>query len=251
MELANLLVTGIASKTPYRQPKTMVFLISFVLGLIVLLWRPVSIEIKQYDDLGVKMKEKIKKAVKAGSVLSTIIVGAIVGIMIMFQVGNVVTETLIHQRMWNVLALGDAVPGAGLAGVLRIYIMNHNTSVGVQYTQNISITQGKIRGYVDVNNTGMNINYSVAFDVIIKVRWNKTLAYNSSSHVWNLNWVNVTMTCSKWGIVNTSMTESNISGCTTQSYIWVNYYMNNTAVGYTLAKGDRVPTLRFYLRAYY
>lgn len=208
-------------------------------------------------------KENVKKGLKAGIPVSLIGIGIVCVIsvsLILSNTGNVAVEQIIppeentvieepiEQRYWQPLPMGDADPGAGNSGTLRVYVV----LTGQTYTSNLTSDAGYVLAYGDTNNAvlsenGTNVNYSTAFDIVELVRYNKTDAYNSSNSTWNLDWVKANITLKgALSVTNTSMTEYNISGCTTAQYIYVHYVYANQQIG----RGDSVDECRFYHEAY-
>ena len=196
-------------------------------------------------------KENIIKSLKAGVPLSLIgmsIVFAISAILILSNTGNVIVEQTIESRKWQPVNMGDADPGSGASGVLRVYVV----LTGQTYTSNLTSDAGYVLAYGDTNNAvlsenGTDVNYSTAFDIVVKVRWNQTHAYNSSNSTYNLDWVKANITLKgALSVTNTSMTEYNITGCS-GSYIYVHYVYANQQIG----RGDSVDECRFYFEAYF
>lgn len=199
--------------------------------------------------------EKNPKKGKAG-VRVGVVAGLIVGIMLLslvIPVPEVNWETgEIHFRMWHPNVLGDNDPGAGASGVLRVYVVEHGHYT---YTSNITQSDAEVYEWGDLNNShlGSNVPYSTAFDIVVKVRWNRTHAWNTT--VYELGWVRGNITCSAFTLSDDAMDEYNITGCGTPTYIWVHYVWDGTTggggSGEQISRGQNVTSCSFTFDAYY
>lgn len=202
-------------------------------------------------------KSKKQEWMKAG-ILSSLTAFGIVALLMLTNTGNVIVEqTVIEPKSWHRIPLGEADPGAGASGVLNVSIVAHHhfDPYTSNMTYNASYYSDKGKG--DVNNThiGDNVTYTGFFDIIVKVRWNRTHAYNSTAGAnprYRLDWVRGNITCAGLSIsADTAMAEYNITGTTNGLYIWVNYVMDNSGAGYQIGRGQNITTCSFTFDAYY
>jgi len=198
------------------------------------------------------MKKTTKSYVKAGGMLSFICIGFIAVLLLLSNTGDVIVEQVIRERQWQLVPMGDAAVASGQSGILRVYIHIHNLSA-TPYNLNLSVSNtNQVWGYADANNTHIsdNINYSEAFDIVYKVRWNATHCLNGT--VFNLDWIRGNLTVHAFSVADQAMAEQNITGCNTDStYIWVHYYDNNSGSGYTISRGQNVTHFWGNFSAYY
>lgn len=193
--------------------------------------------------------KKVKDFGKAGVLVSCLGVGFIAAMLVLTSPSEVLVED-VYQRSWKAVPMGDADPGAGASGVLIVYVVARSAFT---YTSNISIN-ASVFGSEETNNShaGNNIPYDTYFDVVVKVRWNKTHAYSTSNSTWMLPWVRGNTTCALLSIsADTAMDEYNISGTTNGKYIWVHYVIDNGGTGYSISRGDNITSHSFTFDAYY
>jgi hypothetical protein len=171
-----------------------------------------------------------------------------IGFMFAIQSISVVPEiknTPVYQKSWHLVGMADATIGAGVGGVLYTYIAKNAT---ITYTSNITGTANLYVWGWNRTTLGYTVPWGQSFDVVVKVRWNATEAYNSTSHAWNLAWVRANITCPGLGLTNASMTEYNITGCTGKGiFIWVHYVYPNK----TLTRNQKIEVCWMYFWAYY
>jgi len=219
------------------------------------------------------MKEKNKKILEAGSVMSCIIVGFVCALMIMTTTTQPLIENQLppvgHQKSWHYDVLGDITPGAGASGIVNISICKHNVFT---YTANItrnasmyvwSETNNTQAGTGSAGGTAASVPYTKRLDVVVKVRWNKTHAYNSTSKVWNVlpawaggttAWTRMNCTMPQFGLENASMVPYNITGqglSSSNLYLYVQYTFNASASGFWINKSQRIRTCYVRGWAYY
>lgn len=194
---------------------------------------------------------------KAGVSFGTVLgVCFVVAFVLLSQTGNVVVEQVV-ERQWQGVPVGEINFGGTNSSIVEIYIV----LTGQTYTANLSNTSGYwLAGasHHSQNNTHVssNVNHSTAFDIVAKVRWNKThcLAANNS---WDFDYVNLTVDCPGLSINDLAMDEYNITGQTQCEYVWVNYVADNSGSGYQLSRGQSinqsggVPTCLFNATAYF
>jgi len=156
----------------------------------------------------------------------------------------------IHMRQWHMIAVAEGNLGAGATGFMYAMIYPHQADPNTAYSTNLS--NSSAYEYSDTLNAEMigETPYDTAFDIVIKVRVNKTHAWNSTGNKWMLEWIYMHITCTDLGIpADTNMTEIEIAN--NSEYIWVHYYMNNAGNGYTITHNEKfnISSIKFY--AYY
>lgn len=196
---------------------------------------------------------KHKKSGRKAGILSGIIIGFIVALLFFSSIGNVVmdkpefVEREIRYRRVFLDWLGEATPGSGASGVLEVYVNNTNTSAS-PYDSNITgaLADG------DVNNSHIesDVPYGTAFDVVLKVRWNKTHAYDTA---WNLSLVRAYANCTVLGVTSIPMEETEINEST--DYVYVHYFLRDNdggaGSGFTIAEGVNVTGFAVVFESYY
>jgi len=208
------------------------------------------------------MKQKNKNIFEAGGVVSLLIVGFICALFTLTSVTENVSvntiKTATDGKSWHMVVLGDIAPGAGQSGIVNISIVKHGL-----FTYSANVTRNaSMFAYCETNNTEMtsttagvsNVKYGVRLDVLVKVRWNRTHMFNTTSHVWNSNWVRGNISMTVFGLENQSMIEWNITGQTmsaTLSYLDVYYVFNSSGSGFWINKSQRVKSCYFRGWAYY
>lgn len=208
---------------------------------------------------GKKMKKGIKKLSEASFIMGLVVA-------MFFVVSNVPMIPVMengHIRSWQSLtmnALGDIAPGAGKSGVINISLVKHGLyDYKLNITRNASMFAWSGFGG-EANNTqiGNNVPYGIKFDIVAKVRWNKTHAFNVSNSNWSLAWIRGNISMPRFLYQNYSLDEWNISSAgweATQNYLWVHYVLGSgkgTAnAGMSINKSQRVPQCYFRFWAYY
>jgi len=199
------------------------------------------------------MKKKGVSDNKAG-----VLVGMTVGLICMavFMYGlsldTVVVEDEYREMTWRRISLpflGDADPGSGASGVLEVYVNATNLTVGsTEY--NTNLTTGYETGTVNNSHIGSDVPYDTAFDVIVKVRWNKTHAYDTA---WNLSLVRAYANSSDLGVTAIQMNETSIVEAT--DFVYVHYYLHDAdggvGTGFTIAEGVNVTSFSVNFESYY
>ena len=219
-------------------------------------------------------KSDRKNASGLPAAVSLLAIGLVVGMLIITNSSPVPEEFVeqIEQREWqtiNLPMLGENDPGGIASGVMGVYIYAHSGKPGVAagggagdtagtFTHNLSVDEtgnASCFAYCDANNThaGSQVPYGSGFDIVVKVRWNKTHAYEDTNDTWMIRYTSATITCAELdaGLAdNATMFKVNITGCTGDEFIWVNYYVNNTNEGYNLTRGQNISHCRFWFDAY-
>lgn len=194
--------------------------------------------------------EKISNKFKAGGLLTLVAVGFIAASLFLFQFQSSVVVEPVWMEEFPLKPLRDADPGVGASGVLTVFCYPHSGDPGVTYVSNITdgwYAQG------DDNNThiGSDVPYDTAFDVVYKVRWNKTHAYNVTDTEWWLGWVKGFANSTVLGAASVAMLEYNITGCVATDFVWVHYVDNNGGAGYTINRGENVTSYIADFSSYY
>ena len=203
-----------------------------------------------------KKEATYKEYAIKGSAVTLLTIGLVVGMLVISNSSPVPTEVVEQVRQWQKDVLhpvGDNDPGVGNSGVLRVYIYKHQANPATAYASNLTAPSANVYAYGDTNNThiGSIVPYNTAFDIVVKVRWNKTHAFNETSHVWEHSWVRGNITCAAFGLSDDAMGEQNISGTTNDVYIWMHYYWNNAGVGETISRGQNVTSCSFTFDAFF
>jgi len=193
--------------------------------------------------------EKIGK-ICIGSCIVVAYCFLVAALLTLSNVGNIVQE-FVPMREWHADVIGDNAPGAGASGWLMFYVYPHQATGETTYASNL--TASNAYEYTDVNDShaGDNVPYGTAFDLVIKVRWNRTHSWASNNGSYVLEWVEGWCNCSDLSISSTEMSEMNISGTTNNNFIWVHYYLNNSNAGYTITRNQNVSPISFNFNAYY
>lgn len=178
---------------------------------------------------------KGKEIFKAGGLSTLIIIGFIAVFLVLSQTGDVIVEQTIREKWIRFNPVGEFEINASSSGYVEVYIVQ----TGQTYTANLSNTSGYYLGGSGlgggINNTHIssNINHSEAFDIVLKMSWNKTHMYETTNNTWVPQYVNVTIWCGPLG-ADVVMTEYNITGQGTSAYL----YMHHVAGPYTLSRGQ-------------
>ncbi len=212
----------------------------------------------------------MKKIIKGSVMASLIIIGAISGMMLMWTFEGPIEQTL-SMREWQPLETG--APAAGESGVVGVFIYPRQATPATAYQTNCTTGTAYAHGTEIVTSgdnalTG-NVPYDTAFDIVVRVRWNKTCAYSTTNSTWMPSWVNASISAqldndgdtvfddvtTYFPIVALDMGEANVSGCTTDTYIWVQYYCqakaSATGAGYQITHGADVNCSDFQAWAYF
>ena len=132
------------------------------------------------------------------------------------------------------VSAAEANPGTGASGILEVFIIDHDNRPA-DYNSNISEGDSFVLGY-GVDDFSINIPHSTAFDIVVKCRANATHAYDTA---WNLSLIRCNLTASgALTISDVAMSEAQIGSNST--YVWVNYYLDNSGSGYTIGRDDTV-----------
>lgn len=190
------------------------------------------------------------KLLLGSALVTALVIGAVTAMMLLYPIQEV-TVMPPKPRTWQ--AVGDANPGSGASGVLVVYVYPHQSDPST-YDSNIS-TATAYEWNDGLNaSLGTDVPYDTAFDIVVKVRYNKTHAWNTTGHLWELGWIMGNMTCSDLSIgADELMNESNITASDT--FIWIHYYLQDTGGGggggFTITHGQNVNCTDFKMQAWY
>jgi len=187
-----------------------------------------------------------KKRIGIGAAIATATVFCVASLVLMSNVShpfveNIVTEEMSMQDIFLPM-LGDADPGAGISGMLRMGV----TKDGSTYTSNL--TDGDWWEYTEVNDThaGTEVPYGTNVYLTVELRWNATDAGNGTAGEYNLNYVEGWLNCTDLSISSQEMTEYNVTGCNNDLYVWL-YYVYGPV---TINKGQNITGVTPNFRAY-
>jgi hypothetical protein len=182
---------------------------------------------------------------------------------------DIVPEPTIREETWKPVYIwtplgAEGDPGAGASGFLEIFYMNISSQTGTGYGLNTSSTH---ETWCDANmpsaspNAWANAdNYEISsfesektFIIMVRVRYNKT-------HAWETDHFNgadcdtqITVTCDDWAvgsnINNVSGTAYETRNNTGEDYIWINFVWDNSGTGYQIADDATLTNSEIYIEA--
>jgi hypothetical protein len=196
---------------------------------------------------------KIGKIGKGISLLGMLVIGALCGILITYQIGEKVVEEITGvpgSRSWK--ALGDAPLSGDESGFMYFMHWKHTATPGTTYATNLSNSSADCYEYLDILNTAMigDTPYDTAFNGVMKLRVNDTVAYNTTSGQWEDSWVRGIATCATLGVSNQQMNIIQIAN--NSNFAWYHAYLqdsdggagsgftisHNVTCNWTLLKGE-------------
>jgi hypothetical protein len=162
----------------------------------------------------------------------------------------------------NLVDAAEAVLGSGPSGFLEIFFVNHSATPLTAYDTNNSasfetwadahIAATGSHAYANADNFNLELRHSVAFDVVVRVRFNRTHAWDGAKFIGADTRVNVTVSgggVTISGLVSgTNVVSYNNTG---EQYIWINVYWNGAGAGYTLLKGQTCVISQISIQARY
>jgi len=152
----------------------------------------------------------------------------------------------------NFASAAEGDPGAGASGIVWIGFVNHSAS------HNYPNASGTIEGWCDANNLGyasaddfnVEIAHDCDFDIVIKVRVNKTHAWDGSAFV--DSWVRMYINSSDLSLSSEAMEGPEIGlNDSGKDYIWLYFYVDFSDSGYDFAKDQSANIDDIKLEAYY
>jgi hypothetical protein len=193
-----------------------------------------------------KIKE-YKKKIVGGAMFTLIVFGVASGLIIANTPMGV--DKAVMDRSWKAVA-ADGDPGAGASGMLEIFIYPHDADPGTTYATNLSSASAYAsRNTWNGTLTG-DVPYDTEFDIVIKVRYNVSHAYNVTAVDWDMDYVKALITSADLSIgADTEM--SGVQTATSATYMWVQFYMNNAGSGYTRTHGLTTNVTSVKLQAFY
>ena len=207
------------------------------------------------------MKEYKKDYRKAG-----VRWGTIFGIMIvvfMLVTRMIPTPVLEHDdKSWHIVwrgSLAQAAEGTPTGGgFLEFFMLNHSATPATAYDDNVSgnfetWATANSGGYVNADAFNMHIAHSTAFDLVCRVRFNKTHCWNAGGGYFDGSRTRVNVTTSGGGITIADSTGTNVESANNSgyTYIWINVYWNNAGAGYQLNAGGNCTVAEFSIEAEY
>jgi hypothetical protein len=201
-----------------------------------------------------KIANKKKAGFRAGLVI-TLVIG------MLFTIQNVSIQQDKDTRSWHIVWEGnmaqaaEANPGAGAGGILEIYFYPHAADPATTYTENTTATieaacTAAGLGYASADNFNTELAHSVAFDVVVRVRGNKTQCWRLTKFFdsdLKVEWTSADLSIG----ADTAMTGVISYNNTGQDYLWMNFYDNNGHAGFTLAKDGTAQITSIKLSAYF
>jgi hypothetical protein len=190
-------------------------------------------------------KKERRNKILGASLFTTLLVGVITAMLL---TTHFVAPEL-SERMWRpVSATGD--PGAGASGMTLIFVYPHDADPGTTYATNLStVSAYAYRNTWNGTLTG-DVPYDTEFDIVIKARFNTTHAYNTTSSAWDMDYVKALITSADLSIgADTEMTA--VQTATSDTYMWVQFYVNNAGSGYTRTHGLTTNVTSVKLQAFY
>jgi hypothetical protein len=213
------------------------------------------------------VEEKKYKFVKAG--MFTTICVLFVSLVVIFA--NTPEQTMIKKEMWQKVYVwtplgAEGNPGAGASGFLQIFFINHSTAANASSATNDS---NILMGRCDANMLGKNTSATAddfnielesekSFDIIVRVRFNRTHAYETNKFIGSDCNCKITMTCTAWADGNN---EANVSAKTNGAqvessnnsvfdFIYINFVWNAADNGgYQIADDATITLSEIYIEA--
>lgn len=198
-----------------------------------------------------------KKSFFKASVFIMLVIGIVMGAFYY----DIVT----HQEVksWHVVmewtpvdpVYAEANPGAGASGFLEIFIMNHTGTDDNAYKQNTSATiegwcDAAGLGYCNADDSEIDIAHSTNFHVLVRVRGNAT--HCKSGATWYDTDLRVRWTSADLSVgADTVMTGYATHNASASTYLYMNFWDNNTGSGYSISKGATAEITSIKFEAYY
>ena len=177
----------------------------------------------------------------------TLAVAILIGVMfITFEMPKPIIEQT-PERQWHVvwkgtladLVMAESTPGSGVAGILEVFFVNHTATPDAAYATNSS---GLIENwchaahlnYISSNSFDVEIAAYVNFDIVVRVRGNKSICGNSTGPygIFRDDWLRVNITAgSPLDLTNQSTVGVVTNNVSTNPFIWMNFYVNDAMPG--------------------
>lgn len=160
-------------------------------------------------------------------------------------------------RSWHIVWEGnlaqatEANPGAGAGGILEIFFYPHVANPNTVYAENNSaILEANSLGWANADDFNVQLPHSTPFDIVVRVRGNATQC--KRGNIWWDSDLRVRITSSDLGIAtDTVMTGIVTRNNSADPFLWMNFYINNTGLGYTLSKDQIAQITSIKFEAYY
>jgi hypothetical protein len=181
--------------------------------------------------------------------ISALVIGMMFSYVTFWQNVSVVQDE--DTRSWHVIwegslaEAGEADPGAGNSGILEIFIYE----TGGTYTTNLTEGDASTLGWASADATEIDVAHSTAFDVVVKVRGNATHCKRDA--VWFNTDLRVRITWSDESLTDEVCEMAEIENNTANTYLWLNFYIDNSDSGYTLSKSQTTEIQNIKFEAYY
>lgn len=198
--------------------------------------------------------------------------GLIVGVAIIafLLYTSVISNIQVKQKegKWQVLWEGSLAeasegnPGTGASGFLEIFFVNHSGSPATAYDTNTSslmetwananMGTGVGNAWANADSFNLQLKHSTTFDVVVRVRYNHTHAWDGVKFVDADTRVNIT--ASGGGVtISGTVSGTNVVSYnnTGMAYIWINVYWTNGGAGYQLTKGGTCTVSSISIQAKY
>jgi hypothetical protein len=178
-----------------------------------------------------KKKGNVKKGFLGVGMLAGVVF--VVFLMVSLNVGDGIT---IYTKTFKHVDLDAVGDGTGLGSmVIAFYVYPHAADPGTTYASNLT-TGWYATASVNDTHAGSDVPYSTAVDLVWKVQWNVTHAWNGTA--FDPTYTRGFLNCSGLSISSGALTQVLIGN--NESFVWYHYYINNAAAGYTISKGQNV-----------
>jgi len=198
------------------------------------------------------MEKKKKIDIRYGVVAMLVI-----GIMFSYVVFPKPVLEQDENKSWHIIWEGslaeaaEADPGSGNSGILEIFIYPHDGDPGTTYAENTSATlEAASLGYANADDSNIDIAHSTTFDIVVRVRGNKTHAWRTDKFFHTDLRVRITST-------DLSISADTEATCvvarndTSDDFIWCNFYENNGGSGFSISKDSTSEIDNIKFEAYY
>jgi hypothetical protein len=153
----------------------------------------------------------------------------------------------------NLAQAAEGDPGVGASGILEIFFVNHSSNDYASENDS-SVIEGWCDahnlGYANADDFNVELAHTVSFDIAIKVRVNKTHAWDGSKFI--DSWVRMNLTSADLGIgADTAMEKSVLTNNSGDNFIWLMFYYDFSDSGDTLSKDQSADITSIKLQAYY
>lgn len=180
---------------------------------------------------------------------AVVLVGVMVGIVGL----NITPYEEPMDSNFNFIMVGGPVGAAG--GVTQMYVVAHEASPYTAFASNVTTNMS----YVSViNTTGTgNVPYNTPFDIVVRVQFTYTHAYNVSNTSWAKAWVNASFECAELslsGWIEACEAVIGNSGDSSDDVLWVNFWLQDAdggaGSGFQISHGQTI-TVKFQSHAYF